>query len=612
MLIVYAIVVSVFAGIHYSHRTHDPPPIIEERLLALRGALDGLDRGGPPLAAPADSPARKYMHLEDTGGRWVALPPADSPGLYVYVPVLAHLRGTKDVEHITWLFFLVLWSVLVFVVTIVFGELLGLIPGIVAPLLVLWKFDFVLDTDYYWIPAWTVIVSLALLMLVRRPRAWMLVPPLVVASFGDSMRFGCGVAAFLVACTLVLTRVDGWAARFRLLAVSLLAYVSISGIAMSGLVLYRDSQVTATPSTPRSFWHTAYIGLGFLPNSYGIRYDDGIGLITARKRDPGVVYLSPAYNADMRTAYWSVVRKHPTFALQSYWTKVHVAVRRGLSTWSLGILLAPLLGLFGPGRREFRQRATIAAAGVAVTALPGLLAIPSERYLLGFEGALGLLWMLSLLTLLQLVVQLVRSRATSPLEVPRAWVAASAALVALALVAAYAPVPSAARALTDQSSIRRRTYANHSALVSAPIPGTDLGRTSFTAAPAPFSPVPGVQVEPAAGGLRVTTTGEPRGYQILFPVQRLQAGRYAFVLRGRVEDGGIGVGALDAGADVWMSFSSYWSGQPGMGTLPLTVTFQVERPTRVRLILSNWGSAAGRPDARSRWNLVDVRLRRLS
>lgn len=610
VVVAYAVVVAVVGGLHYQHRSTSPSPILEERLLALKGAVDGLDQGGPPLAAPPDSPAGKYVQRAHTNGKWLALPPADSPGYYVYVPVAAHLAWTKDVQRVSLAFFVFAWSVLLLVVTVVFFELLGVLPGLLAPWLVLWRFDFVIDTDYYWVQGWTLIVSLALLMLVRgRPRPLTLAAALLVASFGDSIRFGPGVAAFLVSCAFVLTRIDDWAGRFRMLAFTLLAYVSISGVLMGALVLYRDATVSTTPSTPRTFWHSAYIGLGYLPNKYGIRYDDGVGLVAARRIDPHVAYLSPAYSRDVRTLFLRIVRHDPGFVVETYWTKLHATVRDGFRRFSAALLLAPLLGLFGPGRRAFRRSAAIATTGVVAGVVSPLLAIPVEKYTLPFEAALGLLWLLSVLTLVRLVVDVVRERMPK-VEAPRGWLAASAALVALALAAAYAPLPSrAARALHPSVGARlHRFYIGHSALLSAPAAGTVVTRTDLTAAPPAFRVDAGVAAHTAGGLLQVTTAPKREAYALELAPRLLPAGRYAFVLRGRVDAGGLHIGALDVRAGAWISVSSYSYDQPRMGQRPMLLAFSVTRPTLVRPILANWIPV----DVSSRWRLRELAIVRLS
>ena len=64
------------------------------------------------------------------------------------------------------------------------------------------------------------------------------------------------------------------------------------------VVVARDAAFDMQPAqrlATHGLSHTLYPGLGFVPNKWGIRYDDDYGEEIARKADPPVVFCSPEY-----------------------------------------------------------------------------------------------------------------------------------------------------------------------------------------------------------------------------------------------------------------------------------------------------------------------------
>ena len=122
-----------------------------------------------------------------------------------------------------------------------------------------------------------------------------------------------------------------------------------------------------------------------------------------------------------------------------------------------------------------------------------------------------------------------------------------------------------------------------------------------------------VSVDPPGGGiLKVTTTDQKESYAVKLAPRRLEPGRYALILRGRVDFGGLHLGGLDAGVNAWISVSSYSFDQPGMGQKPMVVMLDLAHPTLVQPILANWNPLDGKPNGRSRWRLRDLTVVRLN
>src|SRR5437588_5810070 len=123
---------------------------------------------------------------------------------------------------------------------------------------------------------------------------------MVAASFASSIRSQAGLP--IAIAVLVLLAVRPWTIRRRGAAglVLVLCYLSIMPLAFAGVRAYRDSWV-GDPSfgkgqpTSHPLWHNAYIGLGYLPNQWRIKYLDGVAAATVRQVKPRAQFLSSEY-----------------------------------------------------------------------------------------------------------------------------------------------------------------------------------------------------------------------------------------------------------------------------------------------------------------------------
>lgn len=133
----------------------------------------------------------------------------------------------------------------------------------------------------------------------------------------------------------------------------------------------------AVPGHP--FWHTVYIGLGYVPNPYGLEYRDEIGFATVERLVPGADIGSEQYENALRSEVIRIARQQPLF------------IARVIGTKLLRIVLFALIflnvALFALARARPSAEVWLPyAAGLVFSAVPGLLAVPNPGYLLGFMG----------------------------------------------------------------------------------------------------------------------------------------------------------------------------------------------------------------------------------
>jgi hypothetical protein len=136
--------------------------------------------------------------------------------------------------------------------------------------------------------------------------------------------------------------------------------------------------------------HTLYLGLGFVENKWGIRYDDDYGEDLANKA--GIVFCSPEYFRLMWKLYFARIVEDPVEVARIYWEKAMqlLAVPTLHPGPPFGIVLA--IGLvhllaatwFGLWRRiGFPQGLPIEALSLAFLSLflaQAIMALPSHMY----------------------------------------------------------------------------------------------------------------------------------------------------------------------------------------------------------------------------------------
>ncbi|MBI4532289.1 MAG: hypothetical protein HY709_12300, partial [Candidatus Latescibacteria bacterium] len=125
------------------------------------------------------------------------------------------------------------------------------------------------------------------------------------------------------------------------------------------------------------FWHSVYIGLGFLNNTYGIQYLDEVAIEKVRSISPDVVYLSQEYETTLRNEVLRLMKDAPLFVLTNVFAKIGVISFYLLVFANVGLLTAVL----HPKTWSLELAFWI---GMAFNALFGILIIPNPPYLLGF------------------------------------------------------------------------------------------------------------------------------------------------------------------------------------------------------------------------------------
>jgi len=125
------------------------------------------------------------------------------------------------------------------------------------------------------------------------------------------------------------------------------------------------------------FWHTVYIGFGFLDNPHGIKYRDEIAIQKVQEILPGARYLSKEYEDVLKNEVIQLLKEHPHFISRT------VAAKMGVILYYLVIFSNA--GLFCSILYPKGWSVEIAfGCALGFSALQGILAMPYTYYVSGF------------------------------------------------------------------------------------------------------------------------------------------------------------------------------------------------------------------------------------
>ena len=125
------------------------------------------------------------------------------------------------------------------------------------------------------------------------------------------------------------------------------------------------------------FWHSIYIGFGYLQNDYGIEYKDSIAIEKVRSYSPKVKYLSQEYNDQLKKEVFKLIKNHPTFVIQTLAAKFGNILIILILFSNIGLLAA----IYYPKGKSIELAFLFAT--IFQTSF-GILVMPEIWYLLGF------------------------------------------------------------------------------------------------------------------------------------------------------------------------------------------------------------------------------------
>jgi hypothetical protein len=605
LLVVCGIVMAILGGWRLDREIHHAAlGVNQERAQGIADSLVMQREGGPPL-----------LGFTQSGG-YYPIGIDDDRGSYVYLSFIGRSLGIDDPNTLLKWFFIAIFIPTFFFYPLVFYKLFGsILAAIIAPLVLIFEFGFLQNTGVYWPPAWTALSLLPVVLLTYRrwgPRSiWSLTAIMVAASFASSIRSGGGVPIVIAAIAVVLVRVKRWSTRGVYVLLLLVAYLSISTFAMHAIQKQRDAVVGADMTSPypngHVFWHSAYIGLGYLANPYGLRYDDNVAFARARQADPTAVFPSKKYESTVRKLYVDFVLDHPGFVVRTYVSKAAVILRRAFEELPFVFILLPFALIASRWRRTMLEYVLLAAPAVLFSSASLILTVPYHELDVGWLAAWGLVWLLVVGWLAALLEETWRSGAVQQADlgairdhfVPSLHHARRrlvAATIAAALVGGLAVAVAAAGRPIEVKAEYRDAQTPLVPAASLLDPAIHTWRFDGFKPSAWLVGGPQVRLSKGFPGTRVTTSRPKYAYQLVSPVVDLPPALYRVVVDAEVVHGGLALAVVDAGKDETIVESVHSSDQTGFNGKRIVATFELARSTTVRIVLANFG-LSGKPSS---------------
>jgi hypothetical protein len=142
------------------------------------------------------------------------------------------------------------------------------------------------------------------------------------------------------------------------------------------------------------FWHTIYLGLGYINNDVVPGYRDELAFARVRAISPDTIVYSPEYERYVRLEVIRTVRKHPFLLFETLAAKVGVVISLVVICANFGLMAACRYPKHWPIEVAFWN-------AIAFQALFGILAIPVLPYLLGLIAFTALYAVISIDVALQ-------------------------------------------------------------------------------------------------------------------------------------------------------------------------------------------------------------------
>ncbi len=160
--------------------------------------------------------------------------------------------------------------------------------------------------------------------------AWHLLaglPAGILIGTANFLRSHSGTAVLVFLLALVLSRPRADRTKNALLAAVVLLGILLSSMPFRIAVRERDRFLErnapgyGTVVARHPFWHSIYIGFGYLSNEYGIRFDDAVAARKVREISPKAAYVSAEYERILRGETFHLALRHPLFVLRTIFAK---------------------------------------------------------------------------------------------------------------------------------------------------------------------------------------------------------------------------------------------------------------------------------------------------
>jgi len=145
-------------------------------------------------------------------------------------------------------------------------------------------------------------------------------------------------------------------------------------------------------------WIPVYLGLGYVKNSLGINWNDGVPFEHAKKYFPDIKYGTPGHELAVRYTFFKVIKEQPALLVRSIGAKI-IAVSQQMGFAMATLYLLYLVWLW---RRKDRWASFGGGLAIGAAAATPVITAPYFYWNLGLHGALFFWGIYSLVALINL------------------------------------------------------------------------------------------------------------------------------------------------------------------------------------------------------------------
>lgn len=376
----------------------DPISMMEVRETELSKATEGLRSDGLPL------------YYENPKGEPEPVGGADFKGLYLIGSYAAVALGIDDPLEAWRIIWVIAWMMVLFggpfFISTLTSSRLAIYLTSLALLIGISTID---PLDIYWVQAWAVLALIPPVMYIWRKKSFgnrdltALFGIALAAGVVSLIRDPAGFPVLLVAAFVIWNRSNSKPVGLGLVGLLVLGYISTSVLALEGIIALRDSQSGIDLSarnggSSETFWHSVYIGLGYLQNDWGIYYRDEVAAAAVKSLAPDAGYHTAKYNETLREEVFRIASSEPFYIVKLLLQKT-VAI----FYFSFQYIFVLAVGLPALIASTFRKLLLLVTPAIVIGVLPAFLAVPTAGYLYGMIGAILLAALLGIVALLQLI-----------------------------------------------------------------------------------------------------------------------------------------------------------------------------------------------------------------
>lgn len=399
----FLILYGFFVAFINVHLMNNLPPVQTSsfREEHLEYGIEMFDHGGPLLAG------------RNKIGNYISVGISDDRGIFIYIPLISKYLNIKSPTDCLQLLQRFAVAIVMVCYPIIFYYIFNsVIVAIYVPIFVHEQFIiFSSYTDVYWVQQWIIILCLPIIwFLLKKPwnniSIYIVIFLTLVSSFANSIRSNSSLGIFVLLLLIVIIKSKRQfnVTKFAITILTMvLVYFSISTFTVNVIKEHRNKiipELAKINDIDHPFWHTMYLGLSFIPNKYGISYDDSIADKKVKSINPNAGFLTKEYDVILKKEYFSIIRNDPKFFIELNVAKAKKILSLvNINTYfQLILLFIVLLVVFKAKENQQIKIYLLSLIPVGcISLIPTFIAIPVQNYLLGFIGVINCMWLLILI-----------------------------------------------------------------------------------------------------------------------------------------------------------------------------------------------------------------------